>query len=79
MWKCTWGKQSKVATDDLTTTHGTVLQLVISVENKGHKLYIDNSHLQNFLKTSVTEWLVLVEQSAITGTKCQQILVQEIQ
>jgi hypothetical protein len=49
------GKQSKVATDYLTTTHGTVLQLVISVENKDHKLYIENSHLHNFSKTSVPD------------------------
>jgi hypothetical protein len=36
------GKQSDDAAGDVTATHGTVLQLVRRVENKGHKLYMDN-------------------------------------
>jgi hypothetical protein len=36
------GKQRKDAAGDVTATHGTVLQLVRRVENKGHKLYMDN-------------------------------------
>lgn len=48
-------KESEDAMDDLTTAHGTVLQLVRRAENKGHMPYIDNSYLHNFLKTSIPE------------------------
>jgi hypothetical protein len=36
------GKQREDAARGVTATHGTVLQLVRRVENKGHKLYMDN-------------------------------------
>jgi hypothetical protein len=36
------GKQRKNAAGDVTATHGTVLQLVRRVENKGRKLYMDS-------------------------------------
>ena len=36
------GKQKQHATNEITATHGTVLQLVRRVEGVGHKLYMDN-------------------------------------
>jgi hypothetical protein len=36
------GKQRKNSAGDVTATHGTVLQLVRTVENKGRKLYMDS-------------------------------------
>jgi hypothetical protein len=36
------GDQRKNAAGDVTATHGTVVQLVGRVENKGHKLYMDS-------------------------------------
>jgi hypothetical protein len=40
--KVNLGKHHEDAAGDMTVTHGTVLQLVRRVENKGHKLYMDN-------------------------------------
>lgn len=36
------GKQKELATEDITATHGTVLQVVRRVEGVGHKLFMDN-------------------------------------
>lgn len=36
------GKQKKLATKNVSSIHGTVLQLVRRVEGVGHKLYMDN-------------------------------------
>jgi hypothetical protein len=36
------GKQHKVANDDLTPAHGTVMQLGRRLEDVGHKLCRDN-------------------------------------
>jgi hypothetical protein len=35
-------KKHKHATDDLTPTHGAILQLGRRVEDVGHRLYMDN-------------------------------------
>ncbi|PNF13965.1 hypothetical protein B7P43_G08678 [Cryptotermes secundus] len=36
------GKQRKLATEEITSTHGIVLQLIQRVEGSGHKLYMDS-------------------------------------
>jgi hypothetical protein len=36
------GKQRKVASTEVTPTHGTVLELVLKVEGAGHKKFMDN-------------------------------------
>jgi hypothetical protein len=57
------GKQRKDAMGNVTTIHGTALQLVRRVENEGHKpKRIITSHHHAFLMTSETEGLVLVVQ-----------------
>jgi hypothetical protein len=43
------GKQkNNAASTDITPTHGSVLELVHKVEGVGHKIYMDNSLLQNY-------------------------------
>ncbi|PNF34306.1 hypothetical protein B7P43_G15809, partial [Cryptotermes secundus] len=36
------GKQRQLATEEITLTHGIVLQLIRGVEGLGHKIYMDN-------------------------------------
>jgi hypothetical protein len=52
------GKQRKSDAGDVTATHGTVLQLVRRMENKGHKIYME-SYFSFFLISEI-ERLVLV-------------------
>jgi hypothetical protein len=44
------GKDSRSATDNMTTTHATVRHLTHRVEDSGHKLFMDNFfHPRDFL------------------------------
>jgi hypothetical protein len=36
------GKQRQLATEEITSTHGIVLQLICRVEGLGNKIYMDN-------------------------------------
>jgi hypothetical protein len=56
--KVYFGKRSKDASGNMTTAHGTVLQLVRRVGNKGHRPYIDDYFVSPWLSEDLRNRMV---------------------
>ena len=72
------GKQRQYATAQITATHGTVLQVIRRVEGLGHKIFMDNYFTSPALMICSNEKSMHVEQFAMTGVECHEILDQNL-